>query len=72
MSSQIKNEVLTLVQTLEDENLLRLLKADIEYFNKPGNDITDGLSAEDMDELRRLSNEPDTTKTICKLLKQYL
>ncbi len=33
MSSQIKNEVLTLVQTLEDENLLRLLKADIEYLN---------------------------------------
>ncbi|MBA4141362.1 MAG: hypothetical protein H0X70_12875 [Segetibacter sp.] len=55
---------MTFVQVLEDENLLQLLKADIEYFNKPGNDITDGLSAEDIDELRMLSNEPDTTNTL--------
>jgi hypothetical protein len=64
MASPIKDEVLLLVESLEDENLLQLLKADIEYFNKPGIDITDGLSEEEIDELRKLSNEPDTDNAL--------
>lgn len=63
MVSKIKNEVLSLVQSLEDENLLQLLKADIEYF-KPGNDVTNGLSAEDIDELRELSIEEENADSL--------
>lgn len=44
MVSDIKKEVLTLVEAIENEDLLQLLKADIEFFNKPGIDITDDLS----------------------------
>jgi len=44
MISEIKNEVLSLVQSIEDENLLQLLKADIEFFKERGNDIMDGLT----------------------------
>jgi len=64
MLSDIKNEMLTLIQSIENEDLLQLLKADIEFFNKPGVDITDGLSAEDLDELQELANEPDTKDTL--------
>ncbi|MEJ7683550.1 MAG: hypothetical protein WKG06_37975 [Segetibacter sp.] len=64
MLSDIKNEVLTLVQSIENEDLLQLLKADIEFFNKPGVDITDDLSAEDLDELRELANERDTKDSL--------
>ncbi len=64
MASDIKKEVLTLVEAIENEDLLQLLKADIEFFNKPGIDITDGLSPEDLKELRELANEPDTKDTL--------
>lgn len=64
MNSEIKNEVLSLVQLIEDENLLQLLKADIEFFKETGSDITDGLSKEDIEELRVLSNEPDDINTV--------
>lgn len=64
MLSDIKNEVLTLVQSIENEDLLQLLKADIEFFNEPEVDITDDLSAEDLDELRELANERDTKDSL--------
>lgn len=43
---------------------MQLLKADIEFFNKPGVDITDDLSSEDLEELQELTNEPDTKDTL--------
>ena len=64
MASDIKKEVLTLVEAIENEDLLQLLKADIEFFNKRGIDITDGLSPEEIKELPELANEPDTKDTI--------
>lgn len=64
MASDIKKEVLTLVEAIENEDLLQLLKADIEFFNKRGIDITDGLSPEEIKELQELANEPDTNDTL--------
>jgi hypothetical protein len=49
--------VLSLVAQIEDENLLELLKADIEFFKE--GDITDGLSESEVEELENLANEPD-------------
>lgn len=64
MASDIKKEVLTLVEAIENEDLLQLLKADIEFFNKREMDITDGLSPEEIKELQELANEPDTNDTL--------
>ncbi len=64
MASDIKKEVLTLIESIENEDLLQLLKADIEFFNKRGIDITDGLSPEEIEELQELANEPDTKDTL--------
>ena len=64
MASDIKKEVLTLVESIENEDLLQLLKADIEFFNKRGIDITDGLSPEEIEELQELANEPDTKDSL--------
>ncbi len=64
MASDIKKKVLTLIESIENEDLLQLLKADIEFFNKRGIDITDGLSPEEIEELQKLANEPDTKDTL--------
>jgi len=60
MATDIKSEVLQLVQAIEDEQLLQLLKADITYFTEEGGDITDELQPADKKELQTLANEPDT------------
>lgn len=62
MESQIKKEVLSLVQEIEDENLLQLLKADIEFFKE--GDITDALSESELEELKNVANEPDDLNVI--------
>ena len=64
MISDIKNEVLSLVQSIDNEDLLQLLKADIEFFSKPGVDITDDLSSEDLEELKMLASEPEMDNTV--------
>ncbi len=64
MASDIKKKVLTLIESIENEDLLQLLKADIEFFNKRGIDITDGLSSEEIEELQKLANEHDTKDTL--------
>ena len=70
MLSDLKKEVLDKIMNTEDENLLQLLKADIDYFDKHENtDITDGLTSDEIEELTTLANEPDEQDT--HTLKQF-
>jgi len=64
MVTDIKKEVLQLVQTIDDEQLLQLLKADIVYFTESGNDIAGDLQPADKEELQALADEPDTLDTL--------
>ncbi len=64
MASDIKNEVLQLIEATDNEELLQLIKADIEFFSDSGKDITDGLSLKEIEELKRLSEEPDSDDTM--------
>ncbi|MGN6616949.1 MAG: hypothetical protein ACTHJ5_07195 [Ilyomonas sp.] len=73
----LKEELVQKIAAIEDENLLLLLKADIEYFTKEGKeDITDGLSESELKELQMLANEDAEKDTIRmeeykKVLKQW-
>mgnify|MGYP001549272426 CR=1 FL=1 len=60
----IKEEVLQLVSTIDDEQLLELVKADIEYFRNKEIDILDELNEDDKQELINLVNEPDERDTL--------
>ena len=64
MASDIKSEVLQLVQAIDDEQLLQLLKADIAYFSENDYDISDNLQPADIVELKALAEEPDTLDTL--------
>ena len=64
MESQIKKEVLSLVQEIDDEILLQLSKADIDFFKEGGPDITDGLTPEELEELRALASEDPFKDTV--------
>lgn len=64
MANNIKAEVLQLIQATDNEELLQLIKADIEFFSGSGKDITDDLSDEDLSELKRLAAEPDIEDTL--------
>ena len=53
-----------MVSAIEDENLLELVKADIQYFTNQETDILDGLSYSDQEELLNLANEPTEKDTL--------
>ncbi len=59
MPITLKQELIQKISATEDEGLLRLLLADIDYFSG-GNktDVTDELSPEDLLELEQLVKEP--------------
>ncbi len=61
--SSLKEQVLQMVSSVNDEHLLELVKADIEYFNN-GVDILDELNSADKQELLNLLNEPDEKDTL--------
>ncbi len=64
MLSNLKQELLDKITATEDENLLLLIKTDIEYFTREGAaDITDSLTPEEKEELITLANEPDEKDT---------
>ncbi len=63
MVTDIKNEVLQMVQKIDDEQLLQLLKEDIKNFTE-GNDITSDLVPQDREELIKLASEPDDHETL--------
>lgn len=57
--SSLKEQVLEMVSLINNEQLLELVKADIEYFNDKNTDILDELNTTDREELLNLLNEPD-------------
>ena len=60
----LKQQVLQMISSTDDENLLELVKADIQYFNNTKIDIIDDLYYSDKDELLNLANEPDEKETL--------
>ncbi len=57
MNPEIKKEVLNLVQEIDDENLLQLIKAEIEDYKEVGTDVTDSLIPEHFEELKNQAAE---------------
>ena len=53
-----------MVSTIDDEQLLELVKADIEYFSNKEIDIIDELNDADKEELLILIDEPDEKDTL--------
>jgi Mg/Co/Ni transporter MgtE len=62
--SPLKEQVLEMVSSINDEQLLELVKADIEYFSDKNTDILDDLNNTDREELLNLLNEPDEKDTL--------
>jgi len=60
----IKEQVLQMVSKIDDEQLLALVKAEIEYFSNKETDILDALNDDDREELMSLINEPDEKDTL--------
>ena len=60
----LKEQVLEMIASINDEQLLELVKADIEYFNDKKTDILDELNNADKEELLHLLNEPDAKDTL--------
>ena len=65
MINDIKQDLINKISNTSDENLLLLLQTDYEYFtHTEQKDITDTLTDEDKEELRRLHSEPFGQDTI--------
>lgn len=65
MSAGLKEDLLRKISSTNDEDLLRLLKTDYDYFTHENNrDVIDELSREEKDELINLVNEPFGKDTI--------
>jgi hypothetical protein len=61
MTRTLKEEVLQMVASIDDENILFILKQDINELNQQGkHDWADELSEEEFKELEAQLNEPDT------------
>jgi hypothetical protein len=64
MTSSLKEKVLQMIGGIEDEQVLELIKNDIEYFSSDGTDIIDGLNTHQLNELKNLAQGPDTDYTL--------
>ena len=64
MPLTIKDEVLQLVTAIEDEEILQVIKRNIEAIKTY--DVTDDLSADDFNELKNMVNEPFGYETLTK------
>ena len=64
MASQLKQKVLEMINGIENDQVLELIKNEIEYFSTEGVDITDGLNANQLNQLTNLAQEPDTHYTL--------
>lgn len=65
----LKEQVLQMVAAINDEQLLALVKSDIEYFRDKKVDILDELNDADKAELMSQVNEPDEKDTLTE--EQY-
>lgn len=54
----LKQQVIEMIATIDDEQLPELVKSDIEHFRNSNADILDELNNEDKEELLNLINEP--------------
>ncbi len=62
--ASLKEQVLQMVSSINDDVLLEFVKADIEYFNDKNTDILDELTYADREELINLATEPDEKDTV--------
>jgi len=60
----LKEEILQMVSLLNDENILAILKTDIEYLNNEERKLTHELTPEDRIELMELMNVDSEEDTI--------
>jgi hypothetical protein len=57
MPTTLKQELIEKITATNDENLLQMLLADLDYFSS-GTDVVDELSANDLAELQTMAQEP--------------
>jgi hypothetical protein len=57
MPITLKQELIEKISATNDENLLQLLMADLDYFSS-GADVLDELSSTDLAELQTMAQEP--------------
>ncbi len=63
--TDLKKELITFIEETNDEELLSLLKEDFLFYGKiKDKDITDGLSNEQLKELKILSEEDEMKDTM--------
>lgn len=63
-ASKLKKELLSYIENTDDEELLSLLKEDMVFYGKiKGADITDKLTDEQLQELKKLSEEDEKKNT---------
>lgn len=65
--ASLKEQVLQMVSSINDDLLLEFVKADIEYFNDKNTDILDELTYTDREELINLVTEPDEKDTVTEV-----
>lgn len=62
--NDLKKELVSYIENLDDEELLSLLKEDMMFYGKVKDaDVTDGLSDEQLKELQAISEEDETKDT---------
>lgn len=64
MNEKIKEEIIQLLQNVDDENYLEVLKEDLVEYKVNQKSIVDDLSPEDLEELKSLAEEDDFKDTI--------
>lgn len=63
-AGDLKKELVALIEGTNDEELLSLLKEDFIFYGKSlSTDITDNLSKEQMEDLKRLAEEDELKDT---------
>ena len=63
MSKEVKSKIYELVDSIEDENILQMIKEDVAYYAS-NKDILDELSDEQRKELDEAISEADNNETI--------
>jgi hypothetical protein len=63
MSKEVKSKIYQLVDTIEDENILRMIMEDIVYYAS-NKDIVDELNEEQREELDEAISEADNNETM--------
>ena len=63
-ASDLKKELVSYIENIDDEELLSLIKEDVVFYGEVKNkDITEGLSDEQLKELKAISEEDDAKDT---------